>query len=480
VALAAAAAAAAGAIAAVAAGAWAARGTAIERASPRHRFAIVPWEVPVLAAAAISYALIEHGGGLVKNTTVGAHPRLLVLLFPPAVAAGVAGLASRLVRRSLRRRRAASHVVFLALRRLAAARALLVLLTVTAAVSCCALTFAEVLGKSLRSNSTEKAYVANGADVQGLIDQGQTLPRRFAYPIAKVVQSFDNARLENGAQVELLAVDPSSLRRVIRWPWSGNPRAALETLARSAAPLPAIAVGAVHARAVEINGKRVPLRVVAHVAAFPGMVAGQPMLVVPAERLSRVTATPGGASLLEGANAYVWARGQPHAVEAALARSALAPFYVTSVEHFLQSADLTTAARTYGFLRVVALGAALVALVALLLYLHARSRSQLVTSAFLSRMGMRESRQAASVALEAAALVAFAAIAGAGSALLAAVPIVGRVDPLPQYAPPATVDVPWLLLIGSLCVLVAIAAAAGAAASLLAARGELGEALRVG
>src|SRR5471032_80307 len=95
-ALVAAAAAAAVSIAAVAAGAWAARGPATARSSLRHGFAIVPWEVPVLAAAAISYALIEHGGGLVKDKTIGAHPRLVVLLFPLAVAAVAAGVTSRL------------------------------------------------------------------------------------------------------------------------------------------------------------------------------------------------------------------------------------------------------------------------------------------------------------------------------------------------------------------------------------------------
>jgi len=479
-ALAAAAAAAAVSIAAVAAGAWGARGRAIERASLRHRLAIVAWELPVLAAAVISYAFIEHGGGLVKNTTIGSHPRLVVLLFPLLVAAGVSGLASRAARRSLRRRQAASHVVFLALRRLAAARALLVLLTVTAAVSCCALTFAEVLGTSLSSNSAEKAYVANGGDVQGLIGPLQELPRTFPYPLAKVKESFDGARLENGTSVELLAVEPASLRRVIRWRWSGDPRGALAKLDASSARLPAIAVGtAANANAVLIGGKRISIRVVSTVDAFPGMVAGEPMLVVPSARLARAAAAAGITNPMEGANAYVWAKGEPRAVEAALARSALAPFYLTSVDYFLQSADLTTAARTYAFLRVIAFGAAVVALLALLLYLHARSRSQLVTSAFLSRMGMRESRQAASVALEAAALVAFAAIVGAGSALLAAAPIVSRVDPLPQYAPAATVAVPWLLLAASLCLLVAVATAAGAAASLLAGRGELGEALRV-
>ena len=102
-----------------------------------------------------------------------------------------------------------------------------------------------------------------------------------------------------------------------------------------------------------------------------------------------------------------------------------------------------------------------------------------MTSAFLVRMGLGRSRQAASVALEAAALVAFAVAVGTGSALLAASPVVARVDPLPLYPPPSTLVVPWLELGWSLCLLVIVAAAAGAAASALTAQSELGEALRV-
>ena len=50
-------------------------------------------------------------------------------------------------------------------------------------------------------------------------------------------------------------------------------------------------------------------------------------------------------------------------------------------------------------------GEVAVHMAALLLYLHARSRSQLVTSAFLGRMGMSGRRQALSVALEGAVLL---------------------------------------------------------------------------
>lgn len=468
------------AIVAVVAGAVVARGPAIDRGRKQWSIARVPWELPVLAAAAITYAFVARGGGLVKNNTIGAHPRLIVMLFPLLVAAGVAGLVSRVARWGLRRRAVASHLLFLAMRRLAAARALLVLLTVTAAIACAAVTFAEVLATSLTSNASEKAYVANGADVQGLIDPAHTVPKGFPFPATTVEESFDNARLDDGTHVEVLAVDPLALRRVLRWPWPGNPRGALTRLAGSPARLPVIAVAASgHIDAVWLSGKRIPVTVAASTAAFPGMAPTEPMLVVASARLARVAAAAAVTDPLGGAYAYVWARGTPSTVEPALASSTLAPSFFTTVDYFLQNADLTTAGRTYSFLRVVAIGAAIVAFVALVLYLYARGRAQLVTSAFLVRMGLTRSRQAGSVALEAAGLVAFAAVAGGGSALLAATPVISRVDPLPQYPPSSTVVVPWFELAGSLGVLVVVAALAGAAASGLTSRAELGEALRV-
>ncbi len=468
------------AIAAIACGGVAARGPAIERVRRRSSLSRVPWELPVLIAAAISYVVIEHGGGLVKDPTIGAHPRLIVLLFPLLLAAGIAGVASRAARWALRRRTIASDIVFLALRRLAAARALLVLLTVTAAVAAAALTFAEVLRSSLDSNSSEKAYVANGADVQGLIDPAKAVRRNFPFPATKVEESFDSARLSDGTGIELLVVDPLALRDVMRWPWAGDPREALARLATSRASLPAIAVSARgRPDAIWVAGKRIPVHAVAALAAFPGMAANQPMLVVPADRLAQAAAAVGVQSPAGGAYTYVWARGGPRPIETALASSSLAPTFFTTVDHFLLNADLTTASRTYAFLRVTALGAAVIAFIALILYLYARGRSQLVTSAFLVRMGLGRSRQAASVALEAAALVAFSVAVGAGSALLAASPVVARVDPLPLYPPAATLVVPWLELGWSLCLLVIVAAAAGAAASALTTQSELGEALRV-
>jgi len=442
------------------------------------------WELPVLATAAAGYAVIDRGGGLVRSGAAHeAHPRLAVFLLPLLVAAGATGLASRAARVWLRQRRAGprSTATFLATRRLAAARALPLVLTVTAAVSVSALAFAEILGTSLHANRTEKAYVANGAEVQGLIDVGQALPRQFPYPITKVIETFNTGRLDEASrQVEVLAVDSASLQRVLRWQWSGDPQAALRTLGDSRAPLPAIAIGAARgAHQLLIGGGQLPVQVVATLHAFPAMPASGPMLVVPVDRLTQAARTSSLEDPFSGANAYVWARGDAPAVERALARSTLAPLYLTSVDDFLNRDDLTAGERAYSFLRVIALGAAGLALVALLLYLLSRSRSQLLTTVLMSRMGIAGSQQAAAVALEAALLIAFASTVGIVSALLTAAQLVSRVDPLPAYAPAVTVQVPWTLLAVSYVLVTVFAAAVGALAAVIARRGDVEEALRL-
>jgi hypothetical protein len=127
---------------------------------------------------------------------------------------------------------------------------------------------------------------------------------------------------------------------------------------------------------------------------------------------------------------------------------------------------------------VIAFGAAVLALVALLLYLRARSRSQLLTSVLMARMGIRRSQQAAAAACEGAALIAFASIVGVVSALATSALLISRVDPLPAYPPGVSTQVPWLLLAASCTAIVLIAGALGAIAAATAG-GNVEEALRV-
>jgi hypothetical protein len=469
------------AIAAVASGATFARG----RLGERRRRRLIPhlwWELPTLVAGAAGYAVVVRGGGLVRSSGAsGSHPRLVVFVIPLLVAAAITGLAARAARFALLRRTAPRSIpAFLATRRLAAARALPLLLTITAAVSICALSFSEILSASLHANRDEKAYVANGADVQGFINAGDALPRTFPYPLTKVLETFNSARLDDTSkQIAVFAVDVPSLRRVLRWSWAGDPQTALRDLSDSTEPLPAIAVGATSgAHRLLIGGGQLPVHIIATLPVFPGMAANEPLLVVPVARLTAAAQAASLSDPLDGASAYVWARGSPPAVERALARSSLAPLYLTSVDDFLNRDELTIGERAYNFLRVIALGAAVLALAALLLYLRARSRSQLLTSVLMARMGIRASQQAAAAAIESAGLIAFAAILGIAAALATASELIRRVDPLPDYPPAVAAQVPWLLVAASFVVVVLVAGALGALAALTAG-GDVEEALRV-
>ena len=387
------------------------------------------------------------------------------------MAAPLTGIAVRLLRaRLLRRLSLASVAGFLALRRLAAARGLLVALTVTVAAGTASLGFAEILNSSLNASTTEKAFVANGSDVQGLIASTSTAVKSFPYPFTKVAQIFAAGQLESGRTFDLLTVDPATLGPVLEPHWPRSVRSAVHALATSDAPLPAIAVGLDPGpHVVTIDGKRSDVQVVARVRAFPGMQPTQALLVVPARALPQPA----------GAYDYVWATGPPAKVEAALARSSLAPQYLTAVAQFSHSPDVQNITRTYGFLRIVAIALVLLSLTALLLYLNTRQRSQLVTSAFLRRMGLSQPHQALSVALESGLLVGLASAIGTVAALITAGAIVGRVDPLAIYSPAPTIHVPWSWLIGSALAVTLAAAVLGGLLTLLMRRTEVGEDLRV-
>ena len=305
---------------------------------------------------------------------------------------------------------------------------------------------------------------------RGWSTRRSTLPASFPYPVTKVAEVFDAGLLPSGRPFEAIVVDPRSLGRVLAPHWPRDVRSAVRSLETSQARLPAIAVGLGPGRqTVTIGTGQTDVDVVASVRAFPGMQPGQALLVFPERAVARPP---------EALN-YVWATGPPAQVAAALARSSLAPLYLTQVAEFSRTPAVANITRTYGFLRIVALAIVLLALVALMLYLNGRERSQLVTSAFLRRMGFAQSRQAWSVALESSVLVAVATVVGLAAAVVTAGAIVGHVDPLSQYSPPPVTEVPWLRVVLSCFGVIVAAGLVGALLTLLVRRSDVGEELRV-
>ena len=457
---------------------------AFARSGRRRGIALrLPWELLTIAAAALLLALLLSGRGLAHDSTGATHPRLTVFLLPMVAVTGAAGLATRAGRRLLRNLHTTSPVwLLLALRRLGSERAALVAVVVAIAAGFGMFAYASTLSASLMRTTAEKAYVSTGGDVQGVVDPGAGERGSFPFPVALAQDDQSNIALGTGTPVDLVSADPAALARTLRWgnDWPDDPRPLLSKLTTRSDRLLAIASpDAPAVDAIVDQGMRIPVTIVGR-AAIPASRAGRPALLVSSTALRDQSVSRHILYPAPGVTGLVWAKGAPAAVERALAASNLHPFYMTTPEEFTKGASVAAAKRSYRYVRTVGVVLSLLALVALLLYLQARQRSQLVSSAFARRMGLRARADLGAVAFEAATATAFAAAVGGGVAALVARVVVRHVDSLPQYAPGPASVVPWTTLVVGLGIGVVAASAIGAAVALAGRQSNVAEALRLG
>lgn len=448
------------------------------------RFGRLRWEIVLLAAAGAVLAIVVDGRGLVRQADGATRPRLAVFVLPLFAVPGAAGLAARAARRALRgRSRTAPVPLFLAVRRLAAARGLLVAVLAGSATAYGTFAYSSVLSASLSRSTAEKAWVSNGSDVQGFVDTHASAPGGLRFPFALVQIDSTNVAFSSGARVDLISGDPRALARTLRWGrgWGDDPRRLLPRLTSSPrSSLAAIATpGLPDEHEIVDQGVRIPIRIVGH-AAVPGSSAGRPALLVSRADLRRLARRAGILDPAPQVQALVWAKGPPGKVEPALARSPLAPVYLTTSNHIFENASVRAAARSYRFIKIVGVSAAGLSVFCLLLYLQARQRSQFVATAILRRMGLADVADGGALAIEAALIVLFAGFIGSAVAVACANPIVRHVDSLPQYAPGPVFVVPWATLGAWLLAAAIVAAMLGVAAARLARRADVAGALRVG
>src|SRR5581483_9490369 len=190
------------------------------RATIRSRVStLLPWELAPLAGAAALLAVVLAGGGLVHDSTGIPQPRLEVFVLPVLAAVG-------------RARAPRPPVLFLAVRRLGAARGLLVAVFVSTAAAAGTFAYAATLSASISRSTNEKAYVANGSDVQGFVDPHFKLLGPLPFPIALVEIDTSDATLPSGQPIDLIAGNGQALARVLHG-WSSDPRPLLRRLTGS-------------------------------------------------------------------------------------------------------------------------------------------------------------------------------------------------------------------------------------------------------
>jgi hypothetical protein len=450
----------------------------------------IPWELPLLIAAGwLLYDLLS-GGGLAGQATGAGHPTLAVFLFPLLLVAGVAGLLVRALRPALRlggeRVARLPTAVFLAVRRLGAAGAVLTALLVVTAVAFGSYFYSETVASSLSRGVSEKAYVAYGGDAQGIISGSANLPRSFPYPLTRLDYGNQAAVVggPDGTYSDVLAVDGATLGSVMRWypGWGADPRKLLPSLGKvDDGRLPVVVSDAVPAntKAIWVQGQRLPVRVVARVRVFPGMTEGVPVVIADRTALAAMARKVGILDALSDPPTYVWAKGPPTAVAKALEAPPVEASYVSSIDAFRKQPDVVAATRAFSYMRLMAAASGVLVFLGLVLYLGARQRSQAVASSLAARMGLQQSTEILSLALELGAVTLIAAVVGGVVAVAAASPVVGHIDPLPAYPPGPALAFPLAAILASAVALVAVAVVAGAFTSWAARRTNMAEALRV-
>jgi putative ABC transport system permease protein len=457
----------------------------------RFRFlGTLPWELALIAMSLLILQRLRSGGAVVVDLALGTKaPSLLLFAFPIAFLAGAVALVARGVVLSLRWARGRSAgwgtPAYLAVHRLAA-RSRLTLLLIAAAGLCLGLFVqAQTVARSMEVTVDAKAGVYVGSDVQARIDSVNETPERFPLPLTRVVRRIQAGELRTAVPFDLLAIDPETFASTAFWDpaFASEPLEAL--LGRVAAPfegtLPVVMASGPNAfpDSITIDRQTVPIEIVGRANAFPGMTSLRPLVVVDERRL--LEAFEGLPNPLAGANASdeLWIRGDPAAARGALSELSFVPDLVLTADEVKDIPYIGAVIDTFLVMNGLGLLAALLVVAAMLMYLQARQRSEIVSYGLSLRMGMRTSRHLLAIATEVGAMLVVAYVAGGVLALAAARLTIPLLDPIEAIPPEPIGVVPVVVVAVTAPVLLLVAFAGGWLTERRARAADLGQVMRL-
>jgi putative ABC transport system permease protein len=458
----------------------------------------VPWELAVLALAALAYQRLASQGPPVATGTEPPRIDLLLLAFPMLFLVGAVGLAVRLLGVAVRRLGTAGsswpHAAYLAARRVAHGARLALLLVAASALSIGVMVYAATLTLSVRATLDAKARTFVGSDVSV---EGFT--RDAAIPAdldATVVHRYEEV-LVDGSPVMMLAIDSATFARGAFWDGSLADRP-LERIVADLAPRssggplrrsPGLPQPSDQAVPVVVVGRTLPdrfafdlflgtqarsvrfqARMAERVRAFPGMRAN-PLVVV--DRRALTGLDPARETLL-------WARGEREQVLAALDRADVRVVgVVTDARDVLDVSSFLATSWTFGFLQALGVLTGLISAGGLLLYLETRQRSRRAAYALSRRMGLSRAAHLGSLLAEVGGTLLGGFAIGVGLSFVAARLVYLRLDALPTVPPVPLLRTPVPALAGTAAAVVAVTWLAAWMAQRSADRTNLAEVLRL-
>ena len=449
---------------------------------------LFPWEVPVLAGAYVMSGRLRSSGGVLGAAIE--RPAPAVFIFPLLLALGVAILTARLLAFVLsRRRRDHSETVspwYLVVRRLASSSKIAMLFLVAASLALAVFAASQAMVSSLRTTVEAKAKVFVGSDVELQIGPDTAVPPDFGFPATIATRLREAGRLANSDQkFDLLAIDPTTFERAAYWNPVFSARSVADLLEllsnRSGDRMPVVMANGqgLAPTALEIQRQIVPVDIVAEASSVPGTSSDRPVFVVADDQLE--TAFAGAHDPLRDVSATreMWIRGPSDEVLAAASAAGIVSYLTITADEVSDIPFIKAAIGTFLVLNVLGVVALTLVLVVAIVYLQARQRSRIVSTALSGRMGLRPSTMRRSLVLELSVLLFLALGVGATTGLIGAKIVTPYLDPLPTIPPDPIWVVPWFAVMVAAIGLAVVAFAGGWLASRAARDVRLGEVLRV-
>jgi hypothetical protein len=377
------------------------------------------------------------------------------------------------------------HSAYLAVHRLAAAPGLILALVAAAGMSVGTFVQARMLERSLESTVEAKAGVFVGSDVQAWVPPDTTVPPDFPLPVTKVTRLAHAGQARPGGSFDLLAIDPATLPRAAFWREAFSDRSLDDLVEAVATPddasLPIVLAGAEGPgpTSLDIHERSLPVRVVARTEAFPGMLAGRPLVVADAEAVAGAFAGSTGPLDASNARTELWVRGDPRRAVEALFSLEEEPFGVVTAERVEDIPYIAAVVDTFVVLNALGLGTGVLVIAAMLMYLEARQRSQAVAHGLSLRMGMTSGGHRRSLALELGSMLLVSFVAAVALAVTAVLLMVPHLDPLPRIPPDLLLVAPAASIAAAFVVMAAASWLGAWVAERRAGAVPLGEVMRV-
>jgi hypothetical protein len=458
----------------------------------RSRFAVlgkVPWEIVPIALSLLILRDLRSGGAVTVDQALNTKtPSLLLFAFPVLFLAGFVALVARGAVWFLRwaRGRSAGFGVpaYLATHRLAA-RPKLTLLLITASGLCLGLFVqAQMVARSMATTVDAKAGVYVGSDVQARIDDINETPMDFPFPLTRVDRRPFAGFLRANVPFDLVGIDTDTFASAAFWDPSFSDETLSVLLSRlsqrsgNAVPIVLASSGETPS-SITVDTRTVSVRVVGRADAFPGMLSRRPLVVVDSDRL--VQAFEGQANPLSGpaVSDELWIRGPPAAIQAALPNLSFLPGLVLTADEVKDIPYIAAVIDTFLVMNGLGLLAALLVFAAMVMYLQARQRSEVVSYGLSLRMGMRRWAHLIATATEVGAMLVIAYVAGAVLAITAARLTVPLLDPLETIPPDPIGVVPVITVAIAAPVLVLAAFVGGWLVERRARAADLGQVMRL-